>query len=402
MHPLIVAGGDGNRIKKIIKKQKALLKFNNKTILRIQIDQLKNINRNIFIAIKNNDEIIINHLNKIKSCKFTFLKESKKLGTAGCLEILNSYNTKDLLVIYSDILFNIDLQKFIKFHKRKKSDLTLFVHPNDHPFDSDLLQINHNQKIKNFFHKPHKKEIKGNLSLAGIYIIKAKLLKNLKKDKYQDFSLDFLPKILKKNYNVYAYKSREYTKDIGTPKRYKAAIKEFNSNKFKKGNLNKKKPAFFFDQNFFKNEIKNNYSKNYNNYSEEAFKLLKKLNKDGFLTIMIMDNNDKKNKFNVNKKILKFETLLGKKNCYIDEIIFDTFNYKKNKIKILKQITKKFNINLKQSFFIIKGNEKLPVKKFGIRLINIENESSLNSKYKFSSFEKAIKYFLKFNFSNLI
>ena len=110
----------------------------------------------------------------------------------------------------------------------------------------------------------------------------------------------------------------------------------------------------------------------------------------------------KKNKFNVNKKILKFETLLGKKNCYIDEIIFDTFNYKKNKIKILKQITKKFNINLKQSFFIIKGNEKLPVKKFGIRLINIENESSLNSKYKFSSFEKAIKYFLKFNFSNLI
>lgn len=404
MYPFIVAGGDGNRIKKIIRKQKALLKFNNKTILDIQIDQLKKINRNIFIAIKNDDKIIINHLNKIRSCKFTFLKETKKLGTAGCLEILNSYKIKDLLVIYSDILFNIDLQKFIRFHKIKKSDLTLFVHPNDHPYDSDLLEINHNKKIKNFFHKPHKKRIIGNLSLAGIYIIKAKLLKNLKKNKYQDFSLDFLPKILKKNYKVYAYKSREYTKDIGTPKRYKTAIKEFNSNKFKKGNLNKKKPAFFFDQNFFKKDKKNTYLKDKNNLNDEAFKLLKKLNKDGFLTIMIMDNNkkDKLNISNTNKQILEFETFLGKKNCYIDEIAFDNLNNKQNKIKILKKITKTFNINLNKSFIIFSRNKKLPLKKINIKSINIEDKIDQNSKFKFKSFETAIKYFLKFNFSDLI
>ena len=133
-----------------------------------------------------------------------FFKREKKLGTAGCLEILNNYKINDILVVYSDILFNIDINKFIEFHKKKKSDLTLFAHPNDHPYDSDLIEVDKNSKIIKFYKKPHKKKYIGNLCLSGIYIINKKLIKKIKK-KFQDFSKDFFLKLLRREKSLCLY-----------------------------------------------------------------------------------------------------------------------------------------------------------------------------------------------------
>mgnify|MGYP000592622805 CR=1 FL=1 len=48
----------------------------------------------------------------------------------------------------------MDLKKLIEFHKEKKGIGTLVVHPNDHPHDSDLVEINNEQRIINFHSKP--------------------------------------------------------------------------------------------------------------------------------------------------------------------------------------------------------------------------------------------------------
>ena len=142
MDVIILAGGDGKRIKKIAKiKPKILLKIKNKTIIERQVIQLKKINKKIYVSIKKDDLKTKNLLKSIKNVKFKFLEETKKLGTAGCLALLNNFDLSDVLVIYGDTLFNIDLEKFIKFHKKRKSLLTLFCHPNNHPLDSDLVEL---------------------------------------------------------------------------------------------------------------------------------------------------------------------------------------------------------------------------------------------------------------------
>ena len=46
--------------------------------------------------------------------------------------------------IFGDLLFDIDFSKFLKFHKEKKSDVTVFSHPSDHLFDSDIIIVNEN------------------------------------------------------------------------------------------------------------------------------------------------------------------------------------------------------------------------------------------------------------------
>ena len=181
MDVLILAGGDGQRIKAISKnKQKSLLKINNVSLLKYQITKLSKINKRIFISIKENDKEIINELKTIKKINFKLIKENKKLGTAGCLKALKNYRIENILVIYSDILFNINLKKFIKFHKDKKSDLTLFTHPNNHPYDSDLVEVNKNSKVTDFHNKYSKKKYVGNLCLSGIYIIKKKIIKSFR------------------------------------------------------------------------------------------------------------------------------------------------------------------------------------------------------------------------------
>ena len=146
MDVLILAGGDGTRIKTLTRnKQKALLKINNVSLLLHQVKQLSKISKTIYVSIKESDNQIIKEFKKIKRVKFVFIKEKKKLGTAGSLKELESFNIEDLLVIYSDILFNINLKKFIKFHFKKKNTV---IAPTA-SYESLVDAI----KLKNKFHK---------------------------------------------------------------------------------------------------------------------------------------------------------------------------------------------------------------------------------------------------------
>ena len=175
-----------------------------------------------------------NYINKIN---FEFIEEKEALGTAGCLKVLNKKKYNNFLIIDGDLIFNIDFKKFLKFHKTKNSDCTLFVHPNNHPYDSDAVEINEKLKVKKIF--PKKKILKPNLCLSGIRIIKKKILNHIVLDKYQDFTDDFLKKIYKKKKNIYAYNSREYIKDVGTLNRINQAKRDIKTNKFKLGTLQK-------------------------------------------------------------------------------------------------------------------------------------------------------------------
>ena len=65
-----------------------------------------------------------------------------------------------------------------KFHKKNKGDMTIFSHPSDHIYDSDVLKVDENNRLKKVFFKPHIEKItSNNLTMAGLFILKKKLLK---------------------------------------------------------------------------------------------------------------------------------------------------------------------------------------------------------------------------------
>ncbi len=419
MDIIILAGGENKRVRNLTNNtQKAFLKINNKAIISRQIDQLKKINKKIYISIKSDDKHTIENLNKHNQVNFIFLKEEKKLGTAGCLEVLNNYNIKDILVVYSDILFNINLQKFINFHKKKKSSLTLFSHPNNHPYDSDLIEIDKKCRVINFYKKPHKKKYIGNLCMSGIYIINKKLLKRILKNKYQDFSRDLFPKIIKDTKKIYAYKSREYAKDIGTPQRLELARKEFNLIKYKKGNINSKIPAIFLDKDgvINKDEYNFKYQKPLD-FIDGCFKAIKKINKSGYLAVVITNQPAVAKGFITLEKLKydfkKLETVLGMQGCYLDEIYYcpchpdkgfkgEIKKYKRicswrkpNNGMLLKAI-KDLNIDINKSYMIGDTlNDYKAAKKTNIKFLQVGNKIQSNSILKFKNLNLAINHIFK-------
>ena len=163
---VIPIGGEGSRVSNLTKgKAKAELNiYKNKKIIDFQIQQVSKLKRKI-IFLSNPKFITLNNYIKKKYnyLNVEILNEDKKLGTGGCLNALKMFNFRTFLIIYGDLIFNIDLKKIINFHRKKKSECTLVVHPNNHPFDSDCIEVDKESKSKKIFFKPHSNKIVPNL-----------------------------------------------------------------------------------------------------------------------------------------------------------------------------------------------------------------------------------------------
>ena len=110
-----------------------------------------------------------------------------------------------------------------------------------------MLIVDKNNKLINFYPKPHRKNlIYKNLTSAGIYFIKGKLIKFIPNRKSK---FNFLiPFFLKKKTKIYSYITTVFIKYIGTIDRLKVAKNIEKSEKFLISNNSKKKPAIFLDR----------------------------------------------------------------------------------------------------------------------------------------------------------
>ena len=91
-------------------------------------------------------------------------------------------------MLYSDVYFDMDLNKFVEFAKKNGGYGTLVCHPNNHPIDSDLVKINDENKIVNFYPKPRKnKTYYQNMVSAGMAVLDPKILDLIEENKFSDF-----------------------------------------------------------------------------------------------------------------------------------------------------------------------------------------------------------------------
>ena len=159
MKVVIIAGGKGTRISSVSSEiPKAMIPVNDKPVLEYQIELAK---RYGFTDIL----LIIGYLgDKIRSYfgngdqrggHIEYHEETIPLGTAGALAELKDLLTEDFFVFYGDTVMDIALDQMLIFHRNHHSDATLFLHPNDHPYDSDLVKIDSHNHISGFYPKPH-------------------------------------------------------------------------------------------------------------------------------------------------------------------------------------------------------------------------------------------------------
>jgi mannose-1-phosphate guanylyltransferase/phosphomannomutase len=179
----------------------------------------------------------------------SYFDEVEPLGTAGALaELQSELGSAPFWVFYADTLSSIDLGRMEAFHRQHGADATLLVHPNDHPYDSDLVDAEPSGRIRAVYGKPHPadREVR-NVVNAALYLFEPKLLNRIPRGTASDFGRDLFP-VWAMSHALYAYSTPEYIKDMGKPERRTQVEDALRSGKVEARNLRNPQRAVFLDR----------------------------------------------------------------------------------------------------------------------------------------------------------
>ena len=219
---LLMAGGKGERLKPLTDfTPKPMLKVGEKPIMEYNIDRLIGYGvKNFFISVKYMKEVIMDYFGdgSSKGISITYIEETKALGTLGALSLVKDIVHKDLLVMNSDILSNIDFEDFYSCFKEHESDMTLASIPYNVAIPYAVLKTQ-NQFVNDFEEKPNYTYY----SNGGIYFLKANLKSSLPVGEFYN-ATDLMNRIIKMGNNKLThYPLLGYWLDIGRHQDYAKA-----------------------------------------------------------------------------------------------------------------------------------------------------------------------------------
>lgn len=330
MKAAIIAGGKGTRLKDHYSVPKPLVLLNGKPVIAYQFELLAQYGiKEVVLLLGHGAEEIQAYCGDGSKwgLQFIYSIEEEALGTAGSLKNAEKYFDDDFLVFYADVAINMDLHRFIRFHRNHKSKATLAVHPNDHPFDSDLLDCDSDGKINAFYAKPHPKgQYFRNLVNAAVYIFSPEIFRFIPEKAFADFGKNIFPELVHRC-DMYAYNTIEYIKDMGTPARVKEVEEAMQSGKWAKANYNHPQKAIFFDRDGVLN-LDPGFIKHPDEFMLYPFtsKAVSLANKSEFASIVVTNQSGiARNIFNeemLHKIHHKMEWMLGEEGAKLDAIYF--------------------------------------------------------------------------------
>jgi histidinol-phosphate phosphatase family protein len=165
----------------------------------------------------------------ILGVKLIYAIESDPRGTAGALRDALPMLADRFLVLYGDTFMDVDLRKLWRAHESSGAVGTLFLHPNDHPQDSDLVDIDANGGVRAILPYPHPegREVR-NLVNAALYVLDRAGLEDVTPAEGKaDIAKNMFPRMLELGRPLFGYVSPEYIKDMGTPERLDKVERDF-------------------------------------------------------------------------------------------------------------------------------------------------------------------------------
>ena len=183
--PLVIfsAGGKGTRIQSLNSTvPKPMIPIAGKPILQRGIENLVNQGyTNFIITVSHMAEQIVNFFGDGSSfgCSISYFTESKPLGNAGALfKLMEEHRIEgSFLYFIADAIFDIDADRFWRYHTSRRSLASLFVHPNSHPYDSSVLVTDDDGRVVQWLNKEDDRpEWYKNQVNAGLQILSTELL----------------------------------------------------------------------------------------------------------------------------------------------------------------------------------------------------------------------------------
>ena len=378
MKVVIMAGGRGTRISSVASDiPKPMIKIDGKPVLEHEIVNLREQGfTDIILTVGHLGNIITDYFGD--GSKFgvhiEYYIEETPLGNAGALFKIRDKLTDDFLLLNADAVFDIDFRRFVEFHKSHDGLVTLFTHPNSHPYDSGIVIADGNGVVLQWLAKEDDRpDYYKNRVNAGLHVISPKVLDIDISTEKVDLDRQIL-KPLAGTGKMYVYDSPEYVKDMGTPDRYESVCRDFNDGKVKARNLHNKQKAVFLDRDGVINKYVG-FLRNIDDFEllDGVSKAIRKINESGYLAIVVTNQpviaRGEVSFAELTEIHNKMETLLGEDGAYLDAIYFCPHHpdkgfdgeipelkfdcdCRKPKPGMLIKAAKEFNIDLTKSWMV--------------------------------------------------
>ena len=181
MKVVIMAGGKGTRISSVASDiPKPMIKINGKPVLEREIECLRSQGfTDIIITVSHLGNIIMDYFKDGSDfgVKIEYFFEKEPLGNAGALYQIKDKLTDDFLLLNADAVFDVDFNRFVDYHREKGGLVTLFTHPNSHPYDSGLIIADDNGSVLKWLAKEDDRpRYYRNRVNAGLHVISPKVL----------------------------------------------------------------------------------------------------------------------------------------------------------------------------------------------------------------------------------
>ena len=406
MKTVIMAGGRGTRISSVASDiPKPMIKIEGKPVLEHELECLRDQGfTDIILTVSHLGSIIMDYFGdgsgispatgKPFGVHIEYYFEKEPLGNAGALFKIKDKLDSDFLLLNADAVFDVDFNRFVAFHNQHGGLVTLFTHPNSHPYDSGLIIADKKYSVEQWLAKEDDRpKYYRNRVNAGLHVINPLILDQSGIDADKVGTLDDNGKPIKVDLDrqllkplagtgkMFCYDSPEYVKDMGTPERYYSVCEDYKAGRVSGKNLKNKQKAIFLDRDGTINKYVG-FLRDIDEFEllDGVADAIQEINASGYLAI-VATNQPVIARGEVSFDELemihnKMETLLGQKGAYLDAIYFCPHHphkgyegerpelkfdceCRKPKPGMLLKAAQEFNIDLAQSWMIGDGENDI-------------------------------------------
>ncbi|PTD94151.1 nucleotidyltransferase [archaeon SCG-AAA382B04] len=217
MKAVVLAGGKGTRLRPItLDRPKPLVPVLNKPILDRIIEKLPCEVDEVLLACNFQKQKIENYYSGKEMC-VRVIDEPEPLGTGGAVKNLENHLDEDFLVFNGDILFSLDIEEFIEFHKQSDGIGTLSLWQVDDPTRFGIIETDERGSVSRFKEKPSSSEVFSDWINAGMYAYTPQIFDYISSGERVSMEHEVFPRIIE---DLFGYKFRGHWIDIGTPTSY--------------------------------------------------------------------------------------------------------------------------------------------------------------------------------------
>lgn len=229
---VILASGKGVAMRPFTYEiPKPLIPVQGRPILEYTIDLLRNHGiRDILITVSHLKEQIIKHFGDGSQLgvHITYIHEPRPSGTGGALRAAeSSVTTSPFLLVYGDILLDLDLTDFLHAHHETPTALaTIALTSAADPSEFGSVKLR-GTRVTEFSEKPKATPATSRLVFAGVAACNRELFSRLPKKKAFSLERDVFPRIVSEQ-RLAGFPFEGQWFDVSTPETYERALQLWN------------------------------------------------------------------------------------------------------------------------------------------------------------------------------